>query len=88
MDGNSKREEDTSKTPSLYFEDYDTTGKAEDVLTLIWRTKYACEDAKQEKDAEKKSHWGFFTWFIIMYVSYRLGPTVPPPAGKAVLTSE
>jgi hypothetical protein len=69
--GNSKREEkeDSPKTPSLDFVSYDTSGNDEDILTLLWRTKYACEDAKKEKDAERNSHWGFFTWFIIMYVS-------------------
>lgn len=33
------------------------------VLRLEWRTKYACENAS---DDTPSSHWGFFTWFIIM----------------------
>ena len=33
------------------------------VLRLEWRTKYACKDTKPEDGG---SHWGFFTWFIIM----------------------
>ncbi|ORY13418.1 autophagy-related protein 27 [Clohesyomyces aquaticus] len=33
------------------------------VLRLEWRTKYACEDAE---DDSVSSHWGFFTWFIII----------------------
>jgi len=66
--GDSKREEkdDGSKTPSLQFVSYDTTGKDEDVLTLLWRTKYACETTKGEQDAERGEHWGFFTWFILI----------------------
>jgi hypothetical protein len=32
-------------------------------LRLEWRTKYACEDAPAPDGG---SHWGFFTWFIIM----------------------
>lgn len=32
-------------------------------LRLEWRTKYACEDAPVPDGG---SHWGFFTWFIIM----------------------
>lgn len=65
-DGNTKREEKASGEPSLQFVDYDKSGKDEDVLTLLWKTKYACEETKKEEDAEKKSHWGFFTWFIII----------------------
>lgn len=68
-DGKSKRDESNDGTPSLQFVGYETSSKDIDVLNLSWRTKFACEDAKGEKDAEKSSHWGFFTWFIIMYVS-------------------
>lgn len=32
-------------------------------LRLEWRTKYACEDVQTP---DSGSHWGFFTWFIIM----------------------
>ena len=38
------------------------------VLSLEWRTKYACENAKGEDKGSSSGHWGFFTWFIIMYV--------------------
>jgi len=46
-----------------------------DVLRLSWKTKYACEGQKGKPDESKNksgssgsqsSHWGFFTWFIIM----------------------
>lgn len=59
-------EADDTTSPSLQYVSYDTTGKDADLLRLLWRTKFACEDAKQEKDAERKTRWGFFTWFIIM----------------------
>jgi hypothetical protein len=83
-DGNSKRKEkeDSSKTPSLQFVSYDTTGKGEDVLTLLWRTIYACENTKGEQDAERSEHWGFFTWFILMYVSNVLERTSRPLEGN------
>lgn len=68
-DGKSKRAE--SGNSSLSYTKYDTKGDKEDVLYLEWRTKYACEDSKKEQDAQKGDHWGFFTWFIIMYTSFR-----------------
>lgn len=51
-----------------------------DALHLEWKTKYACQDFKgdngngndknndndDKKDDQKSSHWGFFTWFVIM----------------------
>ncbi|KAL8915168.1 MAG: hypothetical protein Q9171_000287 [Xanthocarpia ochracea] len=36
------------------------------VLSLEWRTKYACENAKGEDKGSSSGHWGFFTWFIII----------------------
>jgi autophagy-related protein 27 len=44
----------------------DATDSNIDVLRLEWLTKHACEDEKEKEDAEKSSHWGFFTWFILM----------------------
>lgn len=37
-------------------------GKKVKTLRLEWQTKEACEDAEHDEG----SHWGFFTWFIIM----------------------
>lgn len=39
-----------------------------DVLKLEWRTKQACEQQTggDGGDTDGGSHWGFFTWFIIM----------------------
>ena len=58
---------------TLKYLDYSTVGDSK-VLSLEWRTKYACEDAgkRGDRDSNDKggggssSHWGFFTWFIIM----------------------
>ncbi|KAL6707509.1 type II membrane protein [Coniothyrium glycines] len=35
-------------------------------LRLEWRTKYACENAKNEPSDDKSAHWGFFGWFFII----------------------
>lgn len=51
---------------SLQFVSYDTTGNDADILRLTWETRHACEGVKDEKDAEESSHWGFFTWFVLM----------------------
>lgn len=40
------------------------SGYEENVLKLEWRTKQACE--QQAGGGDGGSHWGFFTWFIIM----------------------
>lgn len=46
------------------------------VLKLTWRTKEACEskrdeggdrdDGGKEDDGRGTTHWGFFTWFVVM----------------------
>jgi len=53
---------------SLKYVSYkqDAEDEKRDILRLEWYTKHACEDQKDEDDAEKKSSWGFFTWFILM----------------------
>jgi hypothetical protein len=53
---------------SLTFVSYGAKDDKTDLLRLNWRTKYACEDFEDgENDSSgKSSHWGFFTWFIIM----------------------
>ncbi|CAG8973326.1 hypothetical protein HYALB_00000089 [Hymenoscyphus albidus] len=62
------KREDAATTPSLIFESYaaDKSDASIDVLRLTWKTKEACEDAKEQKDAENRSHWGFFTWFVLI----------------------
>ncbi|EKD19532.1 autophagy protein Atg27 [Drepanopeziza brunnea f. sp. 'multigermtubi' MB_m1] len=59
--------EDDAKSPDLQFVRYDTSGETEDVLRLHWKTKYACENVKDDDgDSKKTAGWGFFTWFIII----------------------
>lgn len=51
---------------SLQFKSF---GKADDdtyVLNLNWRTRYACDNYLEERGSSS-SHWGFFTWLIVMY---------------------
>ncbi|KAL8880368.1 MAG: hypothetical protein Q9192_008036 [Flavoplaca navasiana] len=64
---------------ALKYLDYSMVGDSE-VLSLEWKTKYACEDAGKRGDDEKKNsgHWGFFTWFIIMFVNP--SPIFPSPS--------
>ncbi|OBT67856.1 hypothetical protein VE03_02570 [Pseudogymnoascus sp. 23342-1-I1] len=56
----------TKATRPLVFKKYGPEGaKGEvDVLTLEWRTKFACESV--EGVGREKGSWGFFTWFIII----------------------
>lgn len=80
-DGDDDGEEDHSATGevaddghggTLTYKAYEVVGETK-VLSLEWRTKYACEDSKENDSETKKSnHWGFFTWFIIMYVPLSL----------------
>jgi autophagy-related protein 27 len=38
-----------------------------EVLRLIWKTKYACPDYKDDDSSgHSSSGWGFFTWLIVM----------------------
>jgi hypothetical protein len=62
-------EDDGPGSASLEFVSYYPSDSDADVLRLKWRTKFACEKSKEELDAEKNQHWGFFTWFILMYGS-------------------
>lgn len=52
---------------TLKFTDFDIVDDTK-VLSLEWRTKYACENSKGGGDSpdSRNSHWGFFTWLIIM----------------------
>ncbi len=61
-------EKPTKGDSSLKFISYDkiVPGTEVDILRLDWHTKYACESQKDEDDAAKSGHWGFFTWFLIM----------------------
>ncbi|KAG0648964.1 Autophagy-related 27 [Hyphodiscus hymeniophilus] len=63
-DGDDAKEDPDS--PSLQFVRYEEGEGDVDTLRLRWLTKWACEGAKDEQDADKAGHWGFFTWFILI----------------------
>ena len=67
-----EQDDDIKNNPnSLTFVSYGQLDDKTDVLRLNWRTKYACEDYADRDDGDgesKKGGWGFFTWFILMYV--------------------
>lgn len=50
-----------------YANEKSDKGKDIKTLRLEWRTKYACEDGQGAADPGSSSHWGFFTWFIIIF---------------------
>lgn len=59
-------DDQTEDENSLRFKSYGTVDNV-GVLRLDWLTKYACEDFEEgDDDANSSSHWGFFTWLIIM----------------------
>jgi autophagy-related protein 27 len=70
-DGKAKREE--KKEPSkasLQFKSYEE-GTEISTLKLTWLTKAACESKNAPGGGDGSDHsasWGFFTWFIIMFV--------------------
>jgi autophagy-related protein 27 len=58
------RSDNTTSSLTYIKYDYNLPGSDMDVLHLEWRTKYVCES--QGGDGAQRSHWGFFTWFLIM----------------------
>lgn len=58
---------------ALIWESYGPEKDA-DVLRLTWHTKYACEKRDENGDDNNKgndgddasTHWGFFTWFVVL----------------------
>ncbi|KAL2258339.1 hypothetical protein VTK26DRAFT_8384 [Humicola hyalothermophila] len=50
-----------------YKREKDQDGKDMDTLYLTWYTKFVCSDAvDQPEPVQESSHWGFFTWFVIL----------------------
>ncbi|POS82609.1 hypothetical protein EPUL_004385, partial [Erysiphe pulchra] len=49
----------------LTFVEYNQDREDLDVLYLSWRTKFACEDAKEQKRI-KEHHWSFLSWFFLI----------------------
>ncbi|KAF1954686.1 hypothetical protein CC80DRAFT_493472 [Byssothecium circinans] len=63
-DGTGKCEDsDKSLRFCGYEEEEPSKDKKVQTLRLEWRTKHACEGA----ETTPGSHWGFFTWFIIIF---------------------
>lgn len=66
-----KDDKDVEKEePSLSLVSYNIEGEGDkrvEVLRMTWKTKYACEGEIDHKPSDtKSSHWGFFTWFLII----------------------
>ncbi|OTB00815.1 hypothetical protein M426DRAFT_323928 [Hypoxylon sp. CI-4A] len=54
--------------PSLIFDGYAPLDENSniDVLRLTWKSKYACANRDGGSDEKPSSHWGFFTWLVIL----------------------
>ncbi|RKF84091.1 Autophagy-related protein 27 [Golovinomyces cichoracearum] len=50
---------------SLTFVEYNQDNKDFDTLILSWRTKFACQDIRDERHS-RGTHWGFFTWLVLI----------------------
>ncbi|KAK6331946.1 hypothetical protein TWF718_002483 [Orbilia javanica] len=61
LTGLEEPDKDGKGTNALKFISYE----GEQVATLEWRTKYACEKVL-ETPAPSQGSWGFFTWFIVI----------------------
>ena len=61
-------EQDDGHNGKIKYLSYEEEENDTKVLRLEWSTKYACEDASSSDDDDDggSSHWGFFTWLIIM----------------------
>lgn len=57
-------ESDSTRARSLKFKSFDLTEDDKYLLKLEWKTRYACDDYQRGKNGS--SHWGFFTWMIII----------------------
>lgn len=62
------KEEIGDRTRSLQFKSFGPSDNGSYVLKLDWLTRYACDDSLSKK-GDSSGAWGFFTWFIVMYVS-------------------
>ncbi|KAF2749402.1 hypothetical protein M011DRAFT_465837 [Sporormia fimetaria CBS 119925] len=60
-----KKEDEHSLQVVSYKQEDGPDDKKIKTLHLEWRTKHACEE--DAPDAPVSSHWGFFTWFIIIF---------------------
>ncbi|KAF7180645.1 hypothetical protein CNMCM7691_009936 [Aspergillus felis] len=51
---------------SLQFESFAPAEDDSYELKLKWRTRYACDNYVRDRKGDGSSHWGFFTWLIII----------------------
>ncbi|KAK1144691.1 type II membrane protein [Aspergillus melleus] len=58
-----RRDEDRR---SLQFKSFGLVDDDSYVLRLDWRTRYACDNYVDDNKGDSSSHWGFFTWLIII----------------------
>lgn len=79
-------DEENDNENSLRFVSYkeEDEKKGIHVLRLDWRTKYACQSYEEDDDegtgkGGKGRRWGFFTWFIVMYVPFFFASSGNPP---------
>lgn len=82
-DPEARKEVDDGHGGRLKFLSYDDVLDTQ-VLSLEWRTKYACENSTDRGQDSGSGHWGFFTWLIIMCVpssfqSFLLGRACSSP---------
>ncbi|PLB48239.1 putative autophagy protein Atg27 [Aspergillus steynii IBT 23096] len=63
-----RREEagDAQDQQSLQFKSFGLADDDSYVLRLDWKTRYACDNYVDDKEGDSSSHWGFFTWLIII----------------------
>jgi Autophagy-related protein 27 len=78
--------DDDDDDNSLRFVSYEKEDDKQ-ILRLDWRTKYACEKFEEDDDEDSgkdggSKHWGFFTWFIVVYVLL----TINLPTWDSLLT--
>ncbi|KAK4983946.1 type II membrane protein [Elasticomyces elasticus] len=67
-DDKDKEKEDNKSLRFVSYKKEGTEEKTVGTLRLQWKTKYACEGKTEHTPSEGKStHWGFFTWFIIVF---------------------
>ncbi|KAJ5901555.1 hypothetical protein N7495_002083 [Penicillium taxi] len=59
------RREKEKKPSSLQFKSFGVEDDDIYVLRLDWQTRYACDDYQRGKQ-DSSSHWGIFTWLIII----------------------
>lgn len=63
----SKRDGEATTESSLQFKSFALDSESETyLLKLDWKTRYACYGYKGGNSGDPSSHWGFFTWMIIM----------------------